>query len=173
MKKFNLISLFTIALLVLVSISAVKAQNEVSPDASQRQTDKPRRQDILRELGLTPDQRQQMKQINTESKPRMMEAQQRLREANRNLDQAIYADIIDEVQVRARLKDVQLAQAEVFKIRALTELSVRRILTPDQLVKFREIRQRFIEKKENREARPPDAPPPGNNPRSNSLRPKS
>jgi Spy/CpxP family protein refolding chaperone len=77
------------------------------------------------------------------------EAQQKWREANRRLDQAIYADNADETEIQARLKDAQAAQAELIKIRSATEFAVRQILTPDQLVKFRDIRRRFMERMEN------------------------
>ncbi len=79
----------------------------------------------------------------------MREAQERLREANRNLDQAIYADVANDAEVQTRLKEVQSAHAEVIKIKSATELAVRKILTPDQLTKFRDVRQQFMEKKED------------------------
>lgn len=173
MKKFYLLSLCALGFLILFTVSSVKAQDEMPPNGANQKPEKPRRQDILRELGLTLDQRQQMKQINIENKPRMMQAQRRFREANRNLDQAIYADIVDDAQVQARLKEAQSAQSEVFRIRALTELAVRRILTPEQLQKFRELRERFVEGMENRDDRPPEGPPPVNNPKANRLRPKN
>jgi len=79
----------------------------------------------------------------------MMDAQRRVREATRNLDRAIYADALNENEITARLKDLQNAQAEIAKLRSSNELEVRKILTPEQLVKFRELRQRFAEVREN------------------------
>ena len=59
------------------------------------------------------------------------------------LDQAIYAEKVDEATVQIRLREFQDAQAEVARIRANTEFSIRKVLTPDQLLRFRELRQRF------------------------------
>ncbi len=56
----------------------------------------------------------------------MMDAQQRQREATRNLDRAIYADSLNEPEIAARLKDLQNAQAEIAKLRSLNELEVRK-----------------------------------------------
>ena len=119
----------------------------------------------MRELGLTRDQIRQIRILNETRRPLMQNAQRRQRVAMRDLDQAIYADAVDETDVRLKLQELQLAQAEVAKIRAINELEVRKILTPEELVKFRLLRQRMIEfrgrgndKVPNR--RPPrDAPP--------------
>ena len=110
---------------------------------------------VLRQLGLSQEQVQQIRRVNMARKPLMDEAQKRSREANRLLDEAIYADTINEADVQSRLKDVQLAQAEVAKIRFMNEVAVRRILTSEQLVRFRELRQRFEKVRENNETRRP------------------
>jgi Spy/CpxP family protein refolding chaperone len=70
-------------------------------------------------------------------------AQKKLRDATRSLNETIYADQVNESEVEARIKDRQVAQAEVERLRFMTELAVRRILTPEQLIKFRELRERF------------------------------
>jgi hypothetical protein len=52
---------------------------------------------------------------------------------------------------------LQNAQIEVIKLRSTSELAVRRILTAQQLAKFRELRQKFME---NTERRPNSHPRP-------------
>lgn len=103
----------------------------------------PRRPDLMQELGLSADQLQQLRRINRERKPLMDQAAQRLREANHTLDSAIYADNVDENEVQLRLKEFHAAQAEVARLRFMGELEVRRVLTPEQLVKFRDLRAKF------------------------------
>lgn len=150
MNKLKFTTLFFAGLLAFGFLS-VNAQEENSVnDASEQNFKQQRRPNLLAALDLTKEQIQQIRRINAEKKPLMQAAQQKHREANRNLDQAIYADNADETEIQARLKDVQLAQAEVFKIRAMTEFAIRKILTPDQLVKFRELRLSFMERMENR-----------------------
>ncbi len=97
----------------------------------------------LRQLGLSQEQFQRIRRLNQERKPVMDAAQVRLRQANRALDEIIYADNASDVDIQARLKDFQTAQAEVARIRFMNELSVRRILTPEQLTRFRQLRVRF------------------------------
>jgi Spy/CpxP family protein refolding chaperone len=151
MKKFNLIALIFSICLLMVSFSTARAQSEMPSDNEPKQNqNKPNRPNLLAELDLTIDQIQQIRRINSDKRPLMREAQQKVREANRNLDQAIYSDSSDETEIQARLKDVQLAQAEISKLRAMTEYAVRKVLTPAQLSKFRELRLRFIENLENR-----------------------
>lgn len=159
MKRFYLLNLiFTIALTVF-SAAAVKAQNAMTndtPDDANGAAN--RRADSLRELGLSAEQMQQFRRINAEKRPAMRLAQQRLKEATRALDEAVYADAPDESNVQTRIKESQAAQSEVIRIRSMTELAVRRILTAEQLGRFREARRRFeaaqqerrMDKKENR-----------------------
>lgn len=111
------------------------------------------RTNALRQLGLSREQAQQIRRMNMERKPLMDEAQKRLRDANRSLDEAIYADQVNDADVQARLKELQLAQADLARIRFMNELSVRKILTAEQLTRFRELRQRFEQVRENVERR--------------------
>ena len=150
MKKIYFINVIILALTLSFAFSTIKAQEVMPPpDAPNQNNPQNRRPNLLAELGLTQDQIHQIRRINAEKKPAMREAQQRLREANRNLDQAIYADNADESQIQSFIKETQMAQIEVIKLRSLTELAVRRILTAEQLSKFRELRRRFMEQAEN------------------------
>ncbi len=149
MKKFDFLSLIFVGFLMIFSFSAVKAQDEMQPDPPNKQADRERRPNLLAELNLTQNQRQQIRRINTEKRSLVRDAQQRLREANRSLDQAIYADNTNETEIQARLKDVQTAQMELLKVRSTNELAVRRILTVEQLAKFRVLREQFAQRMEN------------------------
>jgi Spy/CpxP family protein refolding chaperone len=154
MRKFNFLSLIFTGILMTFSFSAVKAQDEMLPDAPNKQVDRIRRPNLMAELGLTQNQRQLIRRINAEKKPVVREAQQRLREATRNLDQAIYADNTNEAEIVTRLKAVQMAQAELIKIRFTNELAVRKILTAEQLSKFRALREQFAQSLENNQSHP-------------------
>lgn len=164
MKKLNILNLIFAGLFLAVSFTAIKAQDNMPPppDAPNQKFDAPPRPNLMTQLGLTQDQIKQIRQINQEKKPQMREAQERLREANRNLDQAVYADATSDAEIQARLKELQSAHAEIIKIKSVTELAVRKILTPEQLAKFRDVRRQFIERredmKERRKNRPMNAP---------------
>jgi len=102
---------------------------------------------LLAELGLSREQVQQIRRANQERRPATMQAQRRMREANRALDMAIYQDVASDDEFHLRLKEFQAAQAEIARLRFESELSVRRILTPEQLGRFRVLRQRFAEER--------------------------
>jgi Spy/CpxP family protein refolding chaperone len=140
--------MFVIGSVLLLAPAMIAQENPTDgqPHIDQRpMADRPDdvRNNALAQLGLTPDQVQQIRKLNAERRPVMMEAQKRMRMANRALDEAIYAEQVDENAVHERLREFQLAQAEVAKARFTGELALRKILNPEQLLKFRELRQRF------------------------------
>ena len=162
MKPNTLLRTILITGSLFAFVGGIVAQDTKSPDGPPPEAQRPdpgQRRDprvmMFRQLGLSSEQIQQIRQINIDRKPVMEEAQRRYREANRALDQAIYADQVDQANVETCLKEVQLAQAEVSKIRYMNELAVRSILTPEQLVRFRDLRQRFEQTRRNSGDRPP------------------
>lgn len=150
MKLLSYSRIFILSAFLAISAGIVAGQDNNKPldgpppDAQQPQpVQRDARGNMLRQLGLTREQMQQIRQMNMERRPLMEEAQRRLREANRALDKAIYADEVNDADIQARLKDVQIAQAEIQRLRYMNELSVRRILTPEQLVLFRRLREEY------------------------------
>lgn len=161
MKKFDFSILTFAFFLLLISFSAINAQEELpnDADASRQNFNQANRPSLLTELDLSPEQIRQIRRINRENQPLLREAQKRLREARASLDEAIYDDNSNESEVQARLRIVHQAQAEVVKLRSTTEFAVRKVLTPEQLVKFREVRRRFTERQiENNPARQRNRP---------------
>jgi len=144
----------------LIFASGAAAQDSKQPTASPADVQRPAMRspndphlEMLRNLGLTDEQVQQIKKIHMDQRPLMDQAQKRLREANRSLNDAIYADQVNEADFQARLSEFQIARGEVERTRYLTELSVRRILTQEQLIKFREMRETFEQMRKNQEMR--------------------
>lgn len=154
-------------LLLIASVAtfggALSAQDGPPPpqDAAQFEA-QPARPNLLENLGLRQDQIRRIRMMNRDRKPAMEAAQQRLREANRALDMSIYGDSLDEDAVQARLKEFQQAQGEVARIRFQSELELRKILTPDQLARFRMLRARVAEARreaqERRKGEPGERP---------------
>lgn len=145
--------LFTIFILFFC-FGIVPAQDNFDDD-NQPPNEKRERPNLMRELDLTQEQIREIRTINQSNRQDIRAAQAKVVEARRNLDQAIYSENPDEATVKLRLKDFQDAQAEIARIRALTEFSIRKILTPEQLVRFRELRQQFEQmRRERREQNP-------------------
>lgn len=145
MKRLNFSVLFILAMLLTCSVVTVKAQEDAPNAQTDTQQNRPR---LLEALELTPDQIQRIRRINQENRPQLRAANQRLREANRSLDTAVYSDVADEADIQLKIKEVHAAHSAMIKLRAETEFAVRKILTPEQLVKFREIRRQSILEKE-------------------------
>src|SRR6185436_17750075 len=96
-------------LFILIAVSAtanaLHAQDGPPPgDSGPRDERGDERPNLLAELGLSPEQVQQIRRMNQERRPTMMQAQRRMREANRSLDMAIYRDSVNDEEFQARLK---------------------------------------------------------------------
>jgi Spy/CpxP family protein refolding chaperone len=159
-----------VALFAAIGTASGQPPDDRRPNDEQRDTGLP---NILRELGLTTDQIRQMRLINGDLRSRRQAAQEKLREANRSLDQAIYADTVDEALVAERLKIFQSAQGEIARINFENELAIRKILTPEQLVQFRALRQRFNQAREEMQQRRQDRRNPRSRPQAPDKRPTS
>lgn len=147
MRRPNFKSLFIFSILLFASFTIVNAQQGLQDRPKE---DKMRPMELFRLLGLSQEQMQQIRRINQEKQPAMRQAQERLGNANRALDIAIYSDNLDESAIQARIKEVQAAHDEVIKLRTDIELAVRKVLTPEQLIKFRELREQMKQKMEER-----------------------
>ncbi|HVF27588.1 MAG TPA: Spy/CpxP family protein refolding chaperone [Pyrinomonadaceae bacterium] len=97
---------------------------------------------MLSRLNLSPEQRAQIVGIRRQSEGEGRVLVQRLRRARRALDASIYADNVDDKSVEESARQVAAAQTEIIRLRAVTELRLRRVLTPEQLGLLRDWRQR-------------------------------
>ncbi len=142
-----------IAMLLCLSAGVLaqrpQAENVRQLDSQPVQPARPGRPNLLRELGLTPEQLDAVRTINQQRKPVEQEARQRFQDAQRALNIAIYGDTVNDADVRAKLAEFQAAQAELARIKFTNELAVRKVLTPEQLNRFRELRRRFAEAARN------------------------
>jgi Spy/CpxP family protein refolding chaperone len=138
--------LSALVLLVLFSIQG-KAQTLASqnpPAQAQGQSQLPPTQlvQMLDQLNLTPDQIQRIRAINMELKDQRQAANQRLRQAQRALTDAVESPSPDEKLIEQRSHEVADAQAGTIRLRSLTEARVRQVLTPEQLDKVRQIQEK-------------------------------
>lgn len=148
-RKFALIARAMLALFLSASVVAVaRAQDGTAPDATpraQREAGARRRNangaNLLRVLNLTPEQRAQINAIRRETEPQARLLGARLREARRALDEAIYAADPDEAIIEERVRGLGAAQTAVVRLRSLTELRIRRVLSPEQLDAFRRLQR--------------------------------
>jgi Spy/CpxP family protein refolding chaperone len=120
---------------------AQTAQNPLGPAQTQTQTQTTQIPDFG-PLNLTPDQIQRIRAINAELKDQRQAAIQHLRQAQRALTEAIESPTPNEALIEQRSHEVADAQAATIRLRSLTEARILQVLTPEQRVRLREMRQR-------------------------------
>jgi Spy/CpxP family protein refolding chaperone len=142
-SKLRSCGLSLATLLVLIGAStmiwAQTAQNPLDPAQTQTQTNQI---PDFGPLNLTPDQIQKIRTINAELKDQRQAAVQRLRQAQRTLNEAIESQTPNEALIEQRSHEVADAQAATIRIRSLTEARILQVLTPEQRIRLREMRQR-------------------------------
>lgn len=127
--------------LLVAPASQVLAQQTANEAAQSDDIQGNQDADWVTALGLTPDQIVSIRAIRRQNRLELQTARQRLAQARRALDEAIYSDDTSDDLVNQRTREVVEAQASEVRLRARTELGIRRVLTPQQLGTFRTIRQ--------------------------------
>jgi Spy/CpxP family protein refolding chaperone len=120
---------------------AQEEQQQNDAAASTGARDGGRRVDPLRALNLSSDQLREIRAIREQNREEWRAVRQRLAAAHRALDEAVYADQINEALIEDRAREVGAAQAAVARMRAITELKIRRVMTPEQLNTLRAMRE--------------------------------
>jgi Spy/CpxP family protein refolding chaperone len=137
-NRQRLVPIFLLAVALAALINSFAGIVTAQDPPAQTQTTSP---DLIQELQLTPEQRQKIRAIREEMKTERATINQRVREANFALEQALDADKPDEALIEQRLRDAATAQAASMRMRIQTELRIRRILTLEQLAIWRTLRQ--------------------------------
>lgn len=92
-----------------------------------------------RELGLTQDQSTRIEDIFQHSLPALRKQKDVLDRAQADFNQMVEAS--DDAQVMAQVGVVEVARSELNKSRTMMLLRMRRVLTPDQRIKFVTLQQ--------------------------------
>jgi len=134
-------------------IAAQTTQTENSSPMVQTQTaDLPANQMTdLRPLDLKPDQIQKIREINRELKDERQAANFNVRQAQRRLTEAVESPSPDESLIAQRSREVAAAQANTIRLRSVTEARILQVLTPEQRTKLREMRQRNMALRRDRQ----------------------
>ncbi len=141
MTKFRLF----LAVLVLVAFASFASaqKREFASTDTKPPRNRSKQLRIFKQLGLSQEQIQQIRQINRETRPQRRASAIRLRQTKKELDDSIYADEFDKNVVQTKLQSFLDAQAQFIKINRMNEVAIRNILTPQQIVRFRGIRKKF------------------------------
>lgn len=134
----------------LAVVPSFHAQTVQQPPASQEPQQGGAGGDPIRQLNLTPEQREQIRSIREHNKDERAAINERLRDTNRALEEALNSENPDEAVVEQRVRDVAAAQAAAMRMRILTEIRIRRVLTPEQRNILRSLQQQAKESRQER-----------------------
>ncbi len=137
--KRTLLILLAIASVLVGASSYASGQQQVN---NQQQMPV---EDPVRQLNLSPEQREKIRAIREQLKDERAAINQRLRETNAALEEALDADNPDEAVLEQRMRDASAAQAASMRMRILSEVRIRRVLTPDQISTLRTLQKRSRE----------------------------
>lgn len=156
-KKFKAPLIWMAAVLLLAfagatTYSQTNAQNQNSAPATQP-TNTPA-QNLPAQLNFTPQQEQQWREINREFRSQEMTATFKVRQARLALNDAMEAANPNEEQIKQRAKDLADAQSAVTQLQALRQARVLQLLTPEQRIKLKELRERAQEMRRERQNDP-------------------
>jgi Spy/CpxP family protein refolding chaperone len=102
-------------------------------------------EDPVRQLNLTAEQREQVRAIREQNKSERAAINQRVAEANRALEASLDVENPDEAVVEERVREVAAARASAMRMRILTEVRIRRVLTAEQRIVLRSLQQQAKE----------------------------
>src|SRR5215831_9524186 len=132
------------ALLLVCAFVSVEAQTSTPSPTTQDTpaTAAPQTQNLPTELNFTPQQVEQWRAINREFRSQEIAAGLKVRQARTALSEAMEAPTPNEDLIRQRAKDLADAQSAMTQLQALRQARVLQILTPEQRIKLKEIRER-------------------------------
>jgi Spy/CpxP family protein refolding chaperone len=147
--KSNLRLMLSVVAILFGASAGVVAQTtqppgQTDPLQAQSQNIQANQVPDFRLLNLTPDQVQKIRTINMDLKDERQTANQKLRQAQRALADAVESPTPDEALIAQRSREVAEAQANTIRLRSLTEARILQVLTPEQRMKLREMRQRNL-----------------------------
>jgi Spy/CpxP family protein refolding chaperone len=123
------------ALMVAGAVGIVAAQ-ERGPERRQGRPDPAA---IQAELGLSADQAAQLKKLRDEGRKQAIRQRADLAIARIELEEAMNAPSVDDKVVAARVKAVSDLQASSLQSRTNQRLAMRRLLTPEQREKMKQL----------------------------------
>jgi Spy/CpxP family protein refolding chaperone len=137
---------FPVLLLLAIVGVQVRAQtppqNPTEPAQTQTQATQAGQPPDFAQLNLSPDQIQKIRSINAELRDQRQAANQKLRQARRALAEAVESPTANEPLIEQRSHELADAQATTIHLNSLAEARILQVMTPEQRLRLREMRQR-------------------------------
>lgn len=94
---------------------------------------------MAQELGLTAEQKQQIKEVFAKHKPQAEPLMKQLMTERRALRELVQADTVDEAAIKAQAAKIAGVQGDLAVLRAHGFKEIRALLTPEQAAKAKEL----------------------------------
>ena len=131
---------FLLACVFAATHAQTTPQQMQTQDAAATQTTQA--PNLQAELGLTPEQIQKWRAMNMELREQETAGNQKLFQARRALADAMESPNPSEEVIKQRAKELADARSVMTQLQALRQARMLQILTPEQRVKLRDIRER-------------------------------
>ncbi|HLN97861.1 MAG TPA: Spy/CpxP family protein refolding chaperone [Pyrinomonadaceae bacterium] len=148
--KYNRILTLLAVLACAAAVPSAFAQTAQQLPGMQEAQQGPFPGDPIRQLNLTPEQREQIRSIRENSKAERAAINSHLRDANLALEEALNVENPDDALVEQRVRDVANAQAAAMRMRIQTEIRIRRVLTAEQREILRSLQRQAREAQRDR-----------------------
>ena len=151
LHRASIISVIFISLGSTVALAkpTVESYQESRQIMTQTQTNSPsrkrRRGGLIKDLNLTSEQRQQIKQIRQQSKNKIRQKRQAMRQARNKLEELIASEA-SEGQVRSQYNQLKKLRQELADMQFENTFAIRDVLTLEQ-------RQKFVQRMQQRRQR--------------------
>ena len=139
--RLNLKSVVIALSLVILAAVPLYAQTPIPDQPASARPGRNFGGDPIRQLNLTAEQREQIRIIREQSRDERATINQRVRETNRALEEALDSDNPNQSVLEERIQELSLAQAEAMRMRIKTEVKIRQVLTSEQRIMLKEMRQ--------------------------------
>jgi Spy/CpxP family protein refolding chaperone len=139
LKKITVLTVA--ATLILVTCPAFsRAEGEYGEREMRRQEHKEKmmkkREEFIKELGLTPEQKKEMDRLREENKEKRKEIRQALKDKRKELHQELKLYNSDPRNIEAIVSEVKDLQGKLIDLRVKSILDTKKILTEEQFGKF-------------------------------------
>ncbi len=152
MKSKTMAVLSAVVFLFAFTAAAVAfgGRAEQVPEEKVRQRERTKAR-LYEELGLTEEQRQQLRDLREENRADRKELYRKLKDKKEQLREELYRDELDPGQVEKIHAEIKELKLELADLRLEGILAVRDVLTPEQ---FSDLKERFSRLRERKKRTP-------------------
>jgi len=137
MKRFSLSLIAGCAAMMLMSSMAMAQPHG---GMKQRAEGEQRRKPMFEELGLTDQQKEQIRQVMLDTRKKNIDVEAKQKLARIELHELMGADTPDQTKINAKISELSKLHETLMRNRIESQLAVQKVLTPEQRKKAKELR---------------------------------